>query len=35
MIALADQVEARLEMAASRIRGITPSLLARAVKGEL
>lgn len=33
--ALADQIESRLERAQSRIRGITPSLLARAFAGQL
>ena len=35
LFALADQIEERLEMAASRIGGITPSLPACAFKGEL
>ena len=33
--ALADQLEARLEKARSRVCGITPSLLARAFAGQL
>jgi type I restriction enzyme S subunit len=35
LFALADQIEARLKTAASRIGGITPSLLARAFTGKL
>jgi type I restriction enzyme S subunit len=35
LFALADQLEARLNIIASRIGGITPSLLARAFAGKL
>ena len=35
LFALADQIEARFEKAASRIDALTPSLLARAFRGEL
>jgi type I restriction enzyme S subunit len=35
LFALADQLELRLKMAISRVRGITPSLLARAFAGKL
>ena len=35
LFALADQIEARLKTAASRVCGITPSLLARAFAGKL
>jgi type I restriction enzyme, S subunit len=35
LFALADQLEVRLEKARSRVSGITPPLLARAVAGKL
>jgi type I restriction enzyme S subunit len=35
LFALADKIEARFELAQSRVRGMTPSLLARAFAGKL